>query len=101
MPPQSLIIFGGGPDSACLMSIAKALGWHVTIVAARPAPYALERFRTADAILIPPADDPVAGVPIDDRSAVVLMTHNYPRGSDNYTELARSTSLSWNPGAAR
>jgi xanthine dehydrogenase accessory factor len=78
-PPQSLIVFGGGPDAVPLMTIAKTLGWHVTIVASRPATGAGERFAVADSLYVTSSADPTAGVSVGKDAAVVLMTHNFPR----------------------
>jgi xanthine/CO dehydrogenase XdhC/CoxF family maturation factor len=78
-PPQELIIFGSGPDAVPLCAIAKTLGWHVSVVANRPASMAAERFAMADALHVTGADDPLAGVMISPRSAVVVMTHNLAR----------------------
>lgn len=75
-PPRSLFIFGAGHDAVPLVSLAKGLGWHVTVVDHRPA-YALpERFAEADRVLCL-SPERVNELPIDDRSAAVLMTHNY------------------------
>jgi xanthine dehydrogenase accessory factor len=78
-PPQALVIFGSGPDAVPLCAIAKTLGWHVTIVASRPATFAARRFALADAIAVTSTDDPLAGVEIQSHSAVVVMTHNLAR----------------------
>jgi len=78
-PPQRLVIFGAGPDVVPVVDIAKTLGWHVTVVATRPATHAAARFASADAVCVTGADEPVAGVEISSDSAVVLMTHNVAR----------------------
>jgi xanthine/CO dehydrogenase XdhC/CoxF family maturation factor len=78
-PAQGVVIFGGGPDVAPVVRMAKELGWHVTVVAARPATGLAERFAAADRFLVTPAEEPVAGVAIGGDAAVVLMTHNFPR----------------------
>jgi xanthine dehydrogenase accessory factor len=79
LPPQSLVIFGGGPDAAPVVAIAKTLGWHVTVVGARPSSAMPERFGMADVLCVTPADDPTEGVEIRAGAAVVLMTHNFAR----------------------
>jgi xanthine/CO dehydrogenase XdhC/CoxF family maturation factor len=78
-PPQSLILFGGGPDVVPVVAIAKALGWHVTAIASHAAPGFRERFAAADVTLAGTQDDPFAGVDPSPDAAVVLMTHNYAR----------------------
>jgi xanthine/CO dehydrogenase XdhC/CoxF family maturation factor len=78
-PPQSLVIFGGGPDAVPLLSAAKAIGWRVVVIATRPAADAAERFADADQLLITSSDDPAAGLSLDADTAVVVMTHNFNR----------------------
>jgi xanthine/CO dehydrogenase XdhC/CoxF family maturation factor len=87
-PPQSLVIFGGGSDVVPLLELAKALGWHVTIVAGRSATGARERFATADVFASTDADDPAAGITIEPDAAVVLMTHDFPRDAKILAALA-------------
>jgi xanthine/CO dehydrogenase XdhC/CoxF family maturation factor len=76
LPPRPLVIFGNGFDVAPLLELAKQLGWHVTIVEARASPAA--RFAAADRILVAPASA-LEHVPLDARTAVVIMSHNYER----------------------
>jgi xanthine/CO dehydrogenase XdhC/CoxF family maturation factor len=78
-PPQALVVFGGGPDVVPVVRIAKALGWHVSVVAGRPVTGLGERFAEADRLLVTSSDEPTAGVALSNDVAVVLMTHNYPR----------------------
>src|SRR5205085_12037457 len=77
-PPQSLVVFGAGYDVAPLVQIAKAIGWHVTLVGMRPATGMRERFAAADVLLVGTADDPTAGLTPEPGAAAVLVTHNYP-----------------------
>jgi xanthine/CO dehydrogenase XdhC/CoxF family maturation factor len=76
---QGVVIFGGGPDVLPVVRMAKELGWHVTVVAARPATGLGERFALADRFLVTSSDEPLAGVCVEPDAAVVLMTHNFPR----------------------
>jgi xanthine/CO dehydrogenase XdhC/CoxF family maturation factor len=62
-----------------VVRMAKELGWHVTVVAARPATGLGERFALADRFLVTSSDEPLAGVCVEPDAAVVLMTHNFPR----------------------
>jgi xanthine/CO dehydrogenase XdhC/CoxF family maturation factor len=79
LPPQALVVFGSGPDAVPVVSIAKMLGWHVTVIGSRPATGIFERFGAADAIHITPSDDPLTGLAIPPDAAVVIMTHNLAR----------------------
>ena len=76
-PPQPLVVFGAGHDAPPLVRLAKELGWHVTIADARPAHATAERFPEADAVLVCPPEEAASRLPLDARTAVVLMTHNY------------------------
>lgn len=79
LPPQSLVIFGAGRDVAPVVTFARGLGWHVTVVGARPATGLAERFRAADRVHVTGPADPLEGVDLRPDSAVVLMTHNLAR----------------------
>jgi xanthine/CO dehydrogenase XdhC/CoxF family maturation factor len=87
--PQSLVIFGAGPDAMPVAQMAKSLGWHVTVVGARPATAMHERFAFADVLRVTSSDDSVEGVEILPESAVVVMTHNFARDCDILARLPR------------
>jgi xanthine dehydrogenase accessory factor len=78
-PPVSLVVFGGGPDAVPLVRLAKALGWHVTVVDARNAAASRGRFPEADAIVACSPQEVRARVPLAPHSIAVVMTHNYRR----------------------
>jgi xanthine/CO dehydrogenase XdhC/CoxF family maturation factor len=78
-PPHRLYVFGAGPDVVMLVRTAVDLGWDVTVI--DPGAQAIEtgRFPTEATVI---SEDPLVGIedlPIDGRTAVVLMSHNYPR----------------------
>jgi xanthine/CO dehydrogenase XdhC/CoxF family maturation factor len=76
-PPVSLVVFGGGPDAVPLVRLAKALGWHVTVVDARLAAANRSRFPEADAVVSCGPQEVPARVPLTHHSIAVVMTHNY------------------------
>ncbi len=78
-PPQSLVIFGGGPDGVPVVELARTLGWHVTVIASHGGVGYRERFAAANVVALGTHRDPLGGVPIESGAAVVLMTHNYER----------------------
>ena len=78
-PPQSIVVFGSGPDVTPVVAIAKAVGWHVTVVGSQSAVGLRDRFARADSLLLTSAQQPLDRVSIEPDAAVVLMTHNYPR----------------------
>ena len=79
MPPQSLVVFGAGRDVIPVVTFGRALGWHVTVVGARPAVGISQRFCDASVVHATSADDPLEGIDLRRDSAVVLMTHNLAR----------------------
>jgi xanthine/CO dehydrogenase XdhC/CoxF family maturation factor len=75
--PPALIICGAGDDAQPLARMAKAIGWHVTVVDTRAGLATATRFPDADAVLAAPVAQICAGLPIDTRTFVVVMTHRY------------------------
>ena len=76
-PQLPLVIVGAGDDALPLVSLAKTLGWHTTVVDTRARPAIVERFAEADDVVLCGADEVRNRVRLTDRTAVVLMTHNY------------------------
>jgi xanthine/CO dehydrogenase XdhC/CoxF family maturation factor len=76
-PQLPLVIFGAGDDALPLVALAKNLGWRTTVVDTRLRPAIIERFAEADEVGLCRADDVRERVALTDRTAVVLMTHNY------------------------
>ncbi|MCO5947782.1 XdhC family protein [Mucilaginibacter flavidus] len=76
-PTVSLVIFGAGNDAIPVVQFASVLGWQVTLVDGR-ANYAVpERFPQVKKIVIAKPDKTLANIVLDDRTAMILMTHNY------------------------
>ncbi|MGD0463491.1 MAG: XdhC family protein [Tepidisphaeraceae bacterium] len=79
LPGQALAIFGDGHDVASLVEMAKSLGWHVTVIGARPAAGLRQSFGRADEV-VSAADDPAAGaVDLPEGAAAIVMAHNFGR----------------------
>lgn len=78
-PPVPLTIFGAGDDAIPLAQMAKLVGWHVTVIDARPAYATPERFPTADAVhcLRPESLLVSPEVVFPPESMVMIMTHNF------------------------
>ena len=76
-PAPALIIFGAGNDAIPLTALAAILGWETTVVDGRPNYATLQRFPQAGKVLVSRSEQALSQVVIDDRTAVVLMTHNY------------------------
>lgn len=75
--PPALVIFGAGEDARPLVRLAKEVGWHVTVVDARPAYATPVRFAEADAVCNAPAKDAASQLAPDHSSFAVIMTHRY------------------------
>lgn len=78
-PPLALWILGAGDDSRPLVHLAKTLGWFVGVVDHRPAFAQPARFREADVVRSGHPVQVLPTLPLDVRSAVVLMTHHYAK----------------------
>jgi len=76
-PAVSLIVFGAGNDAIPLVQIAAVLGWQVTLVDGRPNYAVATRFPEAKKMVVAKPQQALSQVALDDRTAVILMTHNY------------------------
>ena len=81
-PTLALTVFGAGADVVPLAEIAKNLGWHLTVVDHRPAFVTRERFANADRLILNNSDKLPENIVFDNRTAAVIMTHNYDRDRD-------------------
>ncbi len=82
-PPLRLLICGAGHDAAPLVDAADALGWRPIVVDDRPAFLTGERFpRAAGFVAVERPDEAAAVAPVDERTYVVVMTHNFLRDKD-------------------
>ena len=79
VPPTALWIIGANDDTRPMVRMAKELGWFVGLLDHRPAFARPERFPEADMVRSGHPAQVLAGLPLDARSAVVLMTHNYAK----------------------
>jgi len=79
LPPVSLLICGGGDDAIPLASLAKHLGWHVTVLDARAALVTRDRFPKVDVIecVRPESFQKLFVAPL-----VMLMTHSYSQDKE-------------------
>ncbi|MBE9100929.1 XdhC family protein [Vacuolonema iberomarrocanum] len=76
-PPNSLVIFGAGRDALPVVTSAKAIGWHVTVVDCRVLQKTYQRFAIADHIILARSKAIAQHLSIDEHTATVVMTHNY------------------------
>ncbi|MCU1483225.1 MAG: alanine dehydrogenase [Subtercola sp.] len=76
-PVISVIIIGAGNDAIPLTQLAAILGWDVTIVDGRANYAKTDRFPSAKQVICAKPEQVLSQVSLDERSVMVLMTHNY------------------------
>jgi len=75
-PEHHLLVVGGGIDAKPVVSIARTLGWEVTVWDSRPANARRESFMAANTILDCPVEELGDYAKTQCVDAVILMTHN-------------------------
>lgn len=78
-PPISLRLFGAGADAAPMVQIVTEVGWQVRVHDHRPAFLTGDRFPMAQELILQNLEEPLSSSLFDERTAVVIMTHNYLR----------------------
>ncbi|ALJ00529.1 XdhC family protein [Rufibacter tibetensis] len=76
-PTLSLVICGAGNDVMPLVNMAALLGWHTAVVDGRANYATAERFPLANKVLVSKPDQVLENVQVDQRTAFLLVTHNY------------------------
>jgi len=89
LPPYALWIFGAGEHARPLAALAKALGWFVGIIDHRPALAKADRFPEADRIILAHPPESLQGLPLDARSAVLVVSHVYDKDLAAVAALCR------------
>jgi xanthine dehydrogenase accessory factor len=90
-PPLRLLVCGAGHDAAPLVRAAEGLGWRPIVVDDRGEFLNRERFPEAAAFVHLDRPEEVEKVaPIDERTFVVVMTHNFLRDKDYVRSLLGS-----------
>lgn len=77
LPTISLYIVGAGNDAIPLEKMAGILGWNTILIDGRITHANAQRFPDATEILVGKPKEVIGQLSLDQRSAVVLMTHNY------------------------
>ncbi|MFN7326344.1 MAG: XdhC family protein [Chitinophagales bacterium] len=78
IPPPMLVLIGAGNDAQRIAEMAGLLGWRVTVMDGRPTHANAQRFAGGCQIIVGKPERVVERLPRGPRTAVVLMTHNYP-----------------------
>jgi xanthine/CO dehydrogenase XdhC/CoxF family maturation factor len=79
LPPLRLVVCGAGHDAIPLVRQAAELGWRVTVADVRHALLNHDRFPGATGFIDADPDAAAEAIGPDERTAVVLMSHNYLR----------------------
>lgn len=74
-PPPLLLIFGAVDTAEALCQTARQLGWRTVVADARAKFATAERIPSADQLIVEWPDQVLAEVEPDDRTAVVVLTH--------------------------
>ena len=77
-PAISLVVVGAGNDAQVLARMAELMGWRVNIADGRPTHANPQRFGPTCQIIVAKPEKVLEHLQLDARTAVVLMTHNFP-----------------------
>jgi xanthine dehydrogenase accessory factor len=77
-PPVSVVVIGAGNDTIPLVEMADILGWNITVADGRPSYAKPERFASSCKVIVARPESVLEKLQIDEQTAFVLMTHNYP-----------------------
>ncbi|MDB5026376.1 MAG: putative sulfurylase large subunit, molybdopterin cytosine dinucleotide biosynthesis [Candidatus Eremiobacteraeota bacterium] len=75
-PKPVMYVFGAIDFSRAMARIGKYLGYHVTVIDARPVFATKQRIPDADEIVVAWPDDFLAKAPVDARTALIILTHD-------------------------
>ena len=81
-PPLRLLVCGAGHDAVALVRSAAGLGWRVEVIDDREAFLKPHRFPDAGRFVSTQPIDAAAAAGVDDRTFVVVMSHNFLRDKD-------------------
>jgi xanthine/CO dehydrogenase XdhC/CoxF family maturation factor len=87
-PPVHLLVFGAGDDAVPLTTLAKYLGWKVSVFDGRAHYARSEKFPSADSVSVLPAGHLDSRVKIDPWTVAVLMSHSYSQDLENLRQLS-------------
>ena len=89
-PGIELVIFGAGYDTIPLTRLATEIGWQVTVTEDCIAHLSPKRFPAATCVLYADAKAITEKITITDRTAAVLMSHNYKYDLAVLTKLLKT-----------
>ncbi len=75
-PKPVMYVFGAIDFSRAMARIGKYLGYHVTVIDARPVFATKARIPDADEVVVSWPDEFLSTAPVDDRTALIVLTHD-------------------------
>jgi xanthine dehydrogenase accessory factor len=75
-PRPNMYVFGAIDHASALARVGRFLGYRVTVCDARAKFVTPERFPDVDELVVQWPDDFLAGAPIDERTAICVLTHD-------------------------
>jgi xanthine dehydrogenase accessory factor len=75
-PPPRMLVFGAIDFAAAVARVGKFLGYHVTVCDARPIFATRSRFPDADEVIVDWPHRFLAGVEVDARTVICVLTHD-------------------------
>ncbi len=75
-PKPNMYIFGAIDFSRAMVHVGKDLGYRVSVIDARPIFATRQRFPHADEVVVEWPDEFLGKAPIDERTALVILTHD-------------------------
>ncbi len=89
-PLPRLLVLGGGPDTAPVVTLADQLGWRITVVDHRPAHLGRPAFAVADARVCATGDTLATQVTLAHFEAAIVMSHHLATDRGYLAALAPS-----------
>jgi xanthine dehydrogenase accessory factor len=75
-PKPEMYVFGAIDFSRAMARIGKYLGYRVTVIDARPIFATKQRIPDADVVVVAWPDEFLSGAPVDNRTALIVLTHD-------------------------
>ena len=77
LPRPRMYVFGAVDHAAAVAQMGRFLGYHVTVCDARAKSATRERFPDVDELVVDWPDRFLAGAPVDERTAICVLTHDH------------------------
>ena len=77
LPPPRMYVFGAVDHAAAVARVGRFLGYRVTVCDARARFVTAERFPDVDELVVEWPDRFLARSPVDERTAIVVLTHDH------------------------